>query len=70
MITTSYDPETDAPAVHFGPEGGCVESEGVAPGIVLDCEAQGNVVGIEVLDVRMRAAGRYPAHPRKRAAAE
>ena len=25
--------------------------------------------GIEV-DVRMRAAGRYPAHPRKRAAAE
>ena len=26
-IKTSSDPETDALAVHFGPEGGCVESE-------------------------------------------
>jgi uncharacterized protein YuzE len=70
MIKTSYDPETDALAVHFGPDGACVESDEVAPGIMLDYDAQGNVIGIEVLDVRMRAAGRYPAHTRKRAAAE
>jgi hypothetical protein len=37
---------------------------------VLDFDAQGNVIGIEVLDLRMRAAGRYPAHSRKHAAAE
>ncbi|HME20953.1 MAG TPA: DUF2283 domain-containing protein [Acetobacteraceae bacterium] len=70
MIKTSYDPEADALSVHFGPEGACVESDEVAPGIILDYDAQGNVVGVEVLDVRMRIAGRYPAHARKRAAAD
>jgi uncharacterized protein YuzE len=47
-----------------------VKSDAVAPGVALDFDAQGNVIGIEVLDVRMRAAGRYPAHARKRVTAE
>ena len=51
MITTSYDPETDALAVHFEPEGGCVEREEVAPGIVGYFDAR----GIDAPDVRMGA---------------
>jgi Protein of unknown function (DUF2283) len=49
---------------------GRVESEEVAPGIVPDFDARGNVIGIEVPDVLIRAVGRDPAHHRKRAAGE
>ena len=58
------------PPAAFRPEGGCIESKELALGIVPDFDARGNVIGIEVRDVRMRAGGRYPAHPRKHAAAE
>ena len=61
MMRMHYDPEADAFAVHFAPEGACVESEEVAPGVVLDCDADGQVVGIEVLDVRRRMASRPAA---------
>ena len=70
MIKTSYDPEADALTVHFGPDGAYVESDEVAPGVILDFDAQGNVIGIEVLDVKLRIAGRYPTSAKKRAAAE
>jgi len=57
MIRTSYDPEADAMFMWFGPEGTrSTGSEEVAPGILLDFDAAGNVVGIEVLDVRERSA--------------
>jgi len=55
MIRTSYDPETDAMFVWFGPEG--VKSgvtEEVSPGIMLDFDSEGRVIGIEVLDVSGR----------------
>jgi uncharacterized protein YuzE len=55
MIRTSYDPETDAMFVWFGPEG--VKSAGteeVSPGITLDFDSEGRVIGIEVLDVSER----------------
>jgi uncharacterized protein YuzE len=55
MIRTSYDPEADALFVWFGPEG--VKSAGtdeIAPGILLDFDADGRPIGIEVLDVRDR----------------
>jgi uncharacterized protein YuzE len=70
MMTTSYDPEADALAVHFGPKGAYVGSKEVAPGVILDFDAEGRVISIEVLDVRERAAGRYPAEVAKPAAAE
>jgi len=57
MIRTSYDPEADAMFVWFGPEG--VRSAGteeVAPGVMLDFDAGGRVIGVEVLNVRARAA--------------
>ena len=55
MIRTSYDPEADALFVWFGPED--VKSEDtqeVAPGIMLDYDGDGRVIGIEVLDVSER----------------
>jgi uncharacterized protein YuzE len=58
MIRTSYDPETDAMFVWFGPEG--VKSAGteeVSPGIMLDFDSEGRVIGIEVLDVSERTNG-------------
>ena len=63
MIRTSYDPEADAMLVWFGAEG--IKSAGteeVSPGIMLDFDSEGRVIGIEVLDVsermnRSKAAG-------------
>ena len=55
MIRTSYDPEADALFVWFAPEGTkSADTEEVAPGILLDFDASGRAIGIEVLDVRER----------------
>jgi uncharacterized protein YuzE len=57
MIRTSYDPDADAMFVWFAPEGAkSVTTQEVAPGILLDFDAAGNVIGIEILDVRERLA--------------
>jgi uncharacterized protein YuzE len=70
MIRTSYDPIADVMQFHFGPPGACLESEEVAPGVILDFDAKGNVIGVEVLDVRKRASGAYSAQVARPAAAE
>ena len=57
MIRTSYDPEADILAIRFAPPGHYVESEEVAPGVVLDFDKAGRVIGVEVQDVRERMAG-------------
>jgi uncharacterized protein YuzE len=55
MIRTSYDPEADAMFVWFGPEGvKAAVTEEVSPGIMLDFDDEGRVIGIEVLDVSER----------------
>jgi uncharacterized protein YuzE len=55
MIRTSYDPEADAMFVWFGPEDvKSVETQEVAPGIMLDLDSEGRVIGIEVLDLSER----------------
>lgn len=49
----TYDPEADAIGIHFAPEGAnYVESEEVAPGLTLDYDAEGRVIGVEILGVR------------------
>ena len=54
-MRTSYDPEADAMFIWFGPEGvTSAETEEVAPGIMLDFDADGRVIGIEVLSVGER----------------
>ena len=51
--TATYDPEVDAISVRFAPEDAhYVESEEVAPGVVLDYDTDGNVIGLELLYVR------------------
>ncbi len=62
MMRTTYDPEADALFVWFGPEGiGSANTEEVAPGIMLDFDIEGRVIGIEVLDVSERMARKAAA---------
>lgn len=57
MIRTSYDPEADAFFARFAADGVAVhETREVAPGVNVDIDAQGRVVGIEVLGVTARDA--------------
>jgi len=57
MMRTTYDPEADAMFIWFGPEGTkSAETEEVAPGIMLDFDDDGRVIGIEVLGVSGRMA--------------
>ncbi len=50
-MKTRYDPEADALYVRFG-EAEIIESEEVAPGVVLDYDAAGRIVAFELLDAR------------------
>jgi uncharacterized protein YuzE len=55
MLRTSYDPQADAMFIWFGPEGiKSAETEEVAPGIMLDFDSDGRVIGVEVLGVSER----------------
>jgi uncharacterized protein YuzE len=71
MIKTSYDPEADAFAARFAPLGSvAAETREVAPGVMLDFDAEGNVIGIEVLSVRLRLSGKYHGLREAKSAAE
>jgi len=62
MMRTSYDPEADAMFVWFGPEGlKSAETEEVAPGVMLDFDDTGEVIGVEILYVSQRMARRKAA---------
>ena len=70
MMKTSYDPEADAFAAWFAPEG--VKSDRtdeVAPAMFVDFDSTGCAIGLEVLSVRSRVTGTYKETP-KQAAAE
>ena len=56
MTKTRYGIEADALCVNFG-EAEIIESEDVRPGIIFDFDAEGRIVGIEVLDASTRMAG-------------
>ncbi len=51
-----YDEQVDALYLSLD-ESDVVESEEVRPGVILDFNSQGEVVGIEVLDVKRRVPG-------------
>ncbi len=60
MIRTNYDPEADLFHVAFGAAGAVSDgAEEVAPGVFVEFDSLGNAIGIEVLSVSLRAAGRY-----------
>ena len=54
-MKTTYDPQADALYVRFA-EAAVVESEEVSDGVVLDFDAEGRIVAIEVLDARRHLA--------------
>lgn len=54
-MRTRYDPEADALCFRLA-EAPIVESREVSPGIVLDFDAEGRVVAIEILDVSEHVA--------------
>ena len=64
MMRTSYDPEADAFYARFAPEGTAIaETREVAPGVMLDVDQSGQLVGVEVLSVRVRGEGAYSGTP-------
>ena len=69
--TVSYDPEADAIAVRFAPEGArYVESEEVAPGLVLDYDGNGRVIGVQLLYVSDLLGSHGAEHKAAKPAAE
>jgi uncharacterized protein YuzE len=49
-MRTSYDREADAMFVWFGPEGvKSTKTEEAAPGVMLDFDENGEVIGVEIL---------------------
>lgn len=71
MIKTSYDREADGFAAWFAPEGvGSERTEEIAPGVLVDFDAAGNAIGIEVLSARFRVAGAYRKATEQSAAAD
>ena len=54
-MMADYDREMDAMFVRFA-DGTIVESEEVAPGVVLDFDADGRILAMEVLDATKRLA--------------
>ena len=69
MMKTSYDPDADAFAAWFAPEGVTSDrTDEVAPGMFVDFDAAGRPIGVEVLSVRSRVSGTYGALPKQTAA--
>ena len=67
----TYDPQADAIGIYFKPDSAeYVESEEVAPGLVLDFDAGGRVIGVEILGVSRLLAERVLAAPDDQPAAE
>jgi uncharacterized protein YuzE len=64
MLDITYDPEADAAHINLG-GGKIVESEEVAAGIILDYDAEGRVVGIEVLHASKLLAEAVRANARR-----
>jgi uncharacterized protein YuzE len=57
-MKTTYDPAADAFYARFAPDSTAIaETREVAPNVNIDLDANGELVGIEVLHVRLRDPG-------------
>lgn len=50
----SYDAEADALRCYWGEPGQVAESDEVAEDVILDYDANGRVIGVEILDAKKR----------------
>lgn len=64
MTDTTYDPEADAAYVRIG-RGKVAETREVTPGVLLDYDAKGRLLGVELLTAsRALAPGDWSRAPR------
>lgn len=58
--SATYDPDADALGIYFRPEGSTYDaSQEVAPGLTLDFDTEGKVIGVEISGVQeLLARGR------------
>jgi uncharacterized protein YuzE len=55
MMKVTYDPEVDVLRILLSPEA-IEESDEDKPGVILDYDKNGNLVGLEILDASQRVA--------------
>ena len=55
IMKATYDPKTDTLSLELK-SGPVAESDEDKPGVILDYDADGNLIGIEVLDASKRVA--------------
>ena len=60
-MKATYDPKSDTLCLELKP-GPVTESDEGKPGVILDYDAEGNLVGIEVLDASKRVAEQGPCN--------
>lgn len=54
-MKSRYDPTVDALSIRLS-ESSVVESEEVRPGVIIDFDAEGRIVGLEILDASKHVA--------------
>jgi uncharacterized protein YuzE len=54
-VRTTYDKTADALYIRFA-ETAVVESEEVRPGVMIDLDSEGRIVGVEILDASRQVA--------------
>ena len=54
-MKAKYDPRTDTLTLELGP-GPVAESDEDKPGVILDYDAAGNLIGVEILNASKRVA--------------